>query len=122
MRPPLATLVMLGALTGSCAAMMPAIPNPDGLPANALTLQHVLDRGCLPYILGRASEQQAMSSLRLNHIRSIMPSFLGPPPPMWMGSYPGLSNVLVGPQSCSINMHRGDVESYRRATRAALRH
>jgi hypothetical protein len=108
------------ALAGGCAFLTPPIPNPAGLPSDALTLQYVLDRGCFPYLLGEMSETAAMRGLRLTHHGPGL-SLTPPGPPMWLGSYPGLSNVVVGPRSCSVHIHGSHIEVYRAATQTVLR-
>jgi hypothetical protein len=102
--------------------MMPPIPNPEGLPPEALTLEYILDEGCLPYILGQKTERAAMEGLRLTHHNPPSFGLSLPPPPMWRGSYPGLSNVVVGRTICSLNIRGGNIASYRVAAQRALHH
>ena len=107
-------------MVGACAFLTPPIPNPAGLPSDALTLQYVLDQGCFPYMLGEKSETAAMRGLRLNHFGPGL-SLTPPGPPHWLGSYPGLSGVVVGRDSCSVVIHGSNIAAYRTATQMALR-
>jgi hypothetical protein len=112
---------LLGAsLLAGCAFLRAPIANPEGLTDDAQTLRYVLDRGCFAYMLGEKSEGEAMRALQLTHHG---PGFsLTPPgPPFWLGSYPGLSNVVVGKDSCSVNMRGRSADTYRTATELVLR-
>jgi hypothetical protein len=115
-----AAIVLTFGLVGACAFLTPPIPNPAGLPSDALTLQYVLDQGCFPYMLGEKSETAAMHGLRLNHFGP-GPSLTPPGPPHWLGSYPGLSTVVVGRDSCSVVIHGSNIAAYRTATQIVLR-
>ncbi|WP_297696820.1 hypothetical protein [Phenylobacterium sp.] len=103
------------ALLAGCAALTPPIPNPAGVPPEALTLEYVLDRGCLAYLLGEKTEREAMRGLRLNYIRPMFSMDPGGSDPYWAGAYPGLANVRVSPGLCDINIHGRDVAAYRAA-------
>jgi hypothetical protein len=112
-------LLLAPALAG-CAVFSAPIPNPDRLPADALALEYLLDGGCFPYLLGETSEQAAMAGLRLHHVGP-GPSLTPPGPPMWLGSYPGRPNVVVGRASCSVHVHGRDTAAYRRAVEHVAR-
>lgn len=103
------------------ACQTPPVPNPEGLPPDALTLKYVLDRGCFAYMLGEKSESEAMRGVGLNH-QNPLPGFFQPPPgPSWRGLYAGLSNVVVGPVTCSVNMNGRNFTAYRAAVQSVLR-
>ena len=108
------------ALCAGCAYLTPPIPNPDRAAPEALTLEYVLDRGCFAYLLDGKSETAAMRGLRLNHMGPGL-SLTPPGPPSWRGGYAGLSNVVVGRDSCSVNMRGRDSPDYRAATQTVLR-
>jgi len=111
--------VVISILLSSC--MTPPIANPNGLSPDALTLEYVLDRGCFPYILGEKTENEAMRGIGLNQQAPRFQVFLPPGSPTWNGLYPGLSNVVVGRASCSVNMKRSNTAEYRAVTKAVLR-
>jgi hypothetical protein len=97
-------------------------PNPAGLPEEARTLEYILDRGCLPYVLGAKTENEAMRGVGLTHHGPPW-TFVDPPgPPRWLGVYAGLSNVVVGRDICRIHMKgAGNFAAYRAATQSVLR-
>jgi hypothetical protein len=109
---------VLAALAGCGTA---PIANPDGLSAHALTLEYVLDRGCFAYLLGEKSERAAMRGVGLSHQGPSLALIDPPGPPMWRGPYAGLSNVVAGPRSCSVNMYGGRDPGYRAAAQSVLR-
>lgn len=122
----------IGARLALCVAVSAAVPvagcqtapgpNPAGLPEEARTLEYILDRGCLPYVLGAKTEKEAMRGVGLTHHGPSL-TFVDPPgPPTWLGLYAGLSNVVVGRDICSIHMKgAGNFAAYRTAAQAVLR-
>lgn len=116
----LAIALLVSPALSACAVLSAPIVNPEGLPREAQTLQYVLDQACFRYMLGEASEVEAMRGLRLNHFGPGL-SFMPPGPPHWLGSYPGLANLVVGRDSCSVHIHGRDVAAYRAATQRVLR-
>ena len=112
--------VLAALLLGGCAILSAPIANPEGLSAQAQTLRYVLDQGCFAYMLGERPEGDAMRALRLTHHGPGL-SLTPPGPPYWLGSYPGLSNVVVGRDSCSVNMRGRDTVAYRMATELVLK-
>jgi len=103
---------------GGCAST-PPIPNPTGLPPDALRLEYVLGRGCLPYVLGHLSEDEAMRGVGLTRIRPIIPGLMpGDNAPFWSGGV--ALRVNVGGGVCNTALHGRNVDAYRAATEAAL--
>jgi hypothetical protein len=113
-------LLLGAAMLAGCAFLRAPIANPEGLPDDAQTLRYVLDRGCFAYMLGEKSEADAMHALRLTHHGPGL-NLTPPGPPFWLGSYPGLSNVVAGRDSCSVNMRGRDADAYRTATELVLK-
>jgi hypothetical protein len=115
---PVAALALM--VTG-CVAQTPPISNPNGLPAEALTLEYLVRDGCLPYALGLKSEDEAMRSVRLNRFKPLLGLEPGDTAPFWQGSYSGRPRVNVGRGVCNTIIHGADVDAYRTATEIALR-
>jgi hypothetical protein len=108
----LGVAALLGpALFGGCATVRAPIPNPDGLPPEALTLQYMLDRACLPYVQGLAPEDVIMRNAGL----------LRAPGGVWRSSLLyGAPTVGVGRTSCSIQVSGGEIAAYRAAIKTSL--
>jgi hypothetical protein len=117
-----AAALLAGALVSGCMTIPPPISNPTGLSAEALTLAYVLDRGCLPYLLGEKTEDQAMRPLRLSHVYPLELPFDPSPPsgPHWVGPYPGGPFVGVYGPDCTIIATGGDVADYRTVIQRVL--
>lgn len=112
-------LGVAAAVLGGCAAT--PLPDQAGLPAEARTLEAVLDRGCFAYMLDGKSEPEAMHGLGLVHHGPALSLFDPPGPPTWTGFRAGLSDVVVGASSCSVNMKARDAAAYRAAVQVVLR-
>jgi hypothetical protein len=105
-----------------CALGTPPIANPNGLPADALTLEYVLERGCLPYMLGHMTEQQAMRGVGLNHIQPIVPLLVpGGNAPFWARGNALQVTARVGRDICHVHIKGRNFAAYGEATKAALR-
>jgi hypothetical protein len=100
-------------------AELPPIPNPAGLPADALSLQYVLDRGCFPFVLGEKSESSAMKSIGLTKVTSY--TLVGSNDSMWIGRFPGVSSVHATSGSCHIHVMGRNTQAYRAVTIDVLR-
>jgi hypothetical protein len=103
----------------ACAAEAPPIADPEGLPADALSLAYILDQGCIPFIRGERSERAAMEGVGLRRVQVF--SFPDPPPPPhWIGRYAGVSAVNVSSDRCSIHVIGRHAADYFRATARVL--
>jgi len=103
----------------SCATELPSIPNPRGVADDALTLDYVLDQGCIPYIRGQKSEQAAMEGVGMRKVAAW--SFPDPPPPPhWIGRYPGVSAVNVTAKTCDIHVVGRHMAEYLKVTTTVL--
>ena len=114
-------------LAASCAAA-PSLPNPANLPPRALALQQVVERGCLPYLLGEKSEAAAMRSAGLHHV--VPPPIpvlsevleLPKPLPRWEANVPFGPGALASRNYCSTNNPAGAFDANREAVEEALLH
>ena len=111
----------LALMVAGCALERPPISNPNSLPTEALTLQYLVSRGCLPYALGQKTEEQAMRGIGLNHIRPLLGLEPGDTAPFWTGFYPGGPRINVGRGVCNTIVHGSNVIAYRTAAEIALR-
>jgi hypothetical protein len=114
-----ALTLLLSASTMAGCAEIPTIANPTDLPADALSLQYVLDQGCFPFILGEKSEFAAMRGVGLTRVTAW--TLVGSNDRRWIGRYPGISAVHAAPGSCYIHVIGADAAAYRAAVISVLR-
>lgn len=114
-------VLIAGVAASGCAFNTAPIANPNRLPPDAVALEYVLDRGCLPYVLGRMTEQDAMRGVGLNRIQPIVPGLVpGDGAPYWTGGYAGAPRVNLGGGVCNVGVRGRNLAAYRMATEAAL--
>ena len=98
-----------------------AEPTPPSLGRDALRLESLVAQGCVPYLLGRKTEVDAMRGVALNHIHppplGLMP---GDAAPYWTSGLPGKLRVNVGAGVCNIVLHGRDVRAYRAAAQRGI--
>jgi hypothetical protein len=112
--------LLIGALSGACVLPPPTPPQPSALSSQALSLERVIEGGCLPYILGEKTEDQAMTSLHLTRRVPLHIPLDPPSPPYWTGVGAGLASVTVTSNNCAISMHGGPMADYRVSVNRAL--
>ena len=102
------------ALAG-CATTPPDVPNPAGLPPDALSFAYVLNQACIPYMLGNASEAQVTQRVGMRRFK--LYSFPDPPPDIhqYVGRYPGVSALNFDHGSCGVHVIGHRTGDYRRA-------
>ena len=117
-----AAVLLVGAaiISSGCGSAEP-VSGPPALPKAALRLESIVARGCLPYLLGRKSETDALRGVGLNHIHPL-PFGLEPgdDAPFWSSGLPGELRVNVGGPVCNVVMRGRDVAAFRAAAQRAV--
>jgi hypothetical protein len=111
-------IVIVGVLVCSCGTMPPPLPNVAGLPPDAVAFEYVVERGCLPYLLGETGRDKR---LRLQyHPPSPIPDLVEPPRSFWTIGFPVGPRAVLSRGFCSISGSGHDFDTYRAATELAL--
>jgi hypothetical protein len=112
-------VVMACVLAGGCASITPPLPNPAGLPPDALALEYVVEHGCLPYLMGEKLQDPAL------RVYFVPPSPIPDPfevrdPGHWtVGFNLGLKAVL-SQNFCHVSFSGTNFDAYRAATDMAF--
>jgi len=111
----------LALLLAGCATQRAPMSNPNGLPPDALTLEYLVERGCMPYALGQKTVDEAMRGVGLKGFQSPFGLMPGDTAPHWRGHYAGNPLVNINRGVCNTIIHGPNVDAYRTATETALR-
>ena len=112
--------VVAAVLAGGGATAAPVAASPDPA-SDALRLEAVVARGCVPFLLGAKTEAEAMRSVALNHIHPLPIGLMpGDSAPYWTRGLAQRLRVNVGGQVCNVVLHGRDVAAYRAAAQRAI--